>query len=114
MGLCPLVAFLCSAIPLAARGQIADPIIPGISVEISDVLQTLDTKGLGSEDSRVQENVARIKFLREPPVDTGHWFINDWRSCLDAVDPITKTIHGDLHMRDEFPRLIFGPGGLAD
>ncbi len=113
LGLCPLAAFLCATIPLAARGQIADPIIPGISVEISDVLQMPNTKGLGPEDSRVQENVARINFLRELPDDSGRWFVNDLRGSLYTVDSPTKTIHDYLNMRDEFPRFIFGSSGLA-
>src|SRR5690606_31678867 len=96
-----------------ARAQITDPIIPGISVEVADILQFPDTRDLAQEDVRVRENVARINFLRELPDDSGRWFVNDLRGDIYSVNPSSGQISNYLNFRDEFSRFIIGPGGLA-
>ncbi|TWT97553.1 Quinoprotein glucose dehydrogenase B precursor [Botrimarina colliarenosi] len=108
------VAVLSIAWVLApAQAQVAPPILPGISVEIADILQMPDTRGQGSEDSRVSANVARINFLREIPGSPGEWIVNDLRGQVYRVDPATQQATTFLNVGDEFSRFIIGPGGLS-
>lgn len=114
--LCRRVAWIvgacCAAITTLAHAQIAEPIFPGISVEIADVMQFPDTRNQGTEDSRVRENIARINFLRELPDNTNRWFVNDLRGQLYMVNPQTS-IQPYLNFSSQFSRFTIGPAGLA-
>jgi glucose/arabinose dehydrogenase len=96
-----------------ADAQVAPPILPGISVEIVDVLQMPDTRGQGAEDIRVSANVARINFLREIPGNPSEWIVNDLRGQVYRVDPATQQTTTYLNVRNEFSKFIIGPGGLS-
>lgn len=108
--LAALASVWCVAPALA---QVGPPILPGISVEIADILQMPDTRGQGTEDSRVSANVARINFLREVPGSPGEWIVNDLRGQVYRVNPETKQTTTYLNVRNEFSKFIIGPGGLS-
>jgi glucose/arabinose dehydrogenase len=96
-----------------AWGQIAAPIIPGMTVEIADVVQMPDTRGMGQEDSRSSNNLARINFLHELPDASGRWLVNDLRGQIYTVDSQTRHVTEYLDVGDEFDDFIIGPGGLS-
>lgn len=97
---------------VAAEAQIAEPILPGLTVEIQDVLQLPDTRGQGSEDRRVADNLARINFMRAMP-NTGQWMVNDLRGQMYVVNPNTKQTTTYLDFDSQFDDFIIGPGGLS-
>lgn len=108
---------LGSVLSQKATAQIAASPIPGISVEIADVIQLPDTRNLGaeeqSEDNRVNDSKARINFMRELPDSTGRWFVNDLRGDLYLVDSNSNTSQPFLNLRSEFSRFRYGPSGLS-
>ncbi|TWT36983.1 Soluble aldose sugar dehydrogenase YliI precursor [Posidoniimonas corsicana] len=99
--------------PALAQAQVDDPILPGITVEIANVLRLPDTRGMGPEDGRSGNNYARINFLQEIDDNPNDWFINDLRGQVYRVEPSTGSITEYLDVGDEFSRFIIGPGGLS-
>ena len=113
--LLPLVFFL--AVGSLSHAQIGPTPIPGLSVEIADVIDFPDTRNLAqdqTEDSRVDENIARINFLRELPDASNRWFVNDLRGdrCTWSIPPPTDVavVHQLPH---EFSRFRYGSSGLS-
>lgn len=112
---CALVAALTTLafVTHSVQAQIDDPIIPGVSVEISDVVRLPDTRGMGQEDSRSGDNYARINFMHEIPGDPSKWLVNDLRGQIYRVDPATQRVETYLDVGDVFDDFIIGPGGLS-
>lgn len=107
------IALLLAAVPLNANAQVDAPILPGVTVEIANVLRLPDTRGMGAEDSRSGANYARINFLQQIDNNPNDWFINDLRGQVYRVQPSTGTITEYLDVGDEFSKFIIGPGGLS-
>ncbi|TWT90515.1 Soluble aldose sugar dehydrogenase YliI precursor [Pseudobythopirellula maris] len=97
----------------SADAQVVPAIVPGLTVEIADIIQMPNTQGQGQEDSRSGNNVARINFLREDPSDSSNWFINDLRGQIYRVDPAAQQIETYLDVDTVFDDFIIGDGGLS-
>jgi hypothetical protein len=113
-----LTTILGLGVASASRAQIGPTPIPGISVEIADVVDFPDTQQLPvgqeqGEDSRVTANIARINFLRELPDASSRWFVNDLRGDLYMVNSVTKNVQSYINFRTEFSRFRYGTGGLS-
>ena len=101
-----LLAAPCSA-------QVFEPIVPGVTVGIEDVVSFPDTRGQGAEDGRSGANVARINFMREIPGFSNEWMVNDLRGQVYRVNPATQQVVEYLDVGDVFSRFSIGPGGLS-
>lgn len=96
-----------------SSGQISDPILPGITVEIADIVSFPDTRGQGAEDFRSAANIARINFMREVPGFRSEWLVHDLRGAIYRVNPSTQQVDEYLDMDDEFTHFTIGPSGFS-
>ena len=104
------ILLLCSPQLLIAAIQ------PGISVEITDIVQIPNTQLNLTEDSRVAAGLTRINFMQELPDDSGRWFVNDLRGEVFLVDSNSNSVLSTPYMDFKnlgLSRFIVGPGGLS-
>lgn len=100
---------------LLLMGTAQAVILPGISVEISDLVQLPNTQTSVAEDGRVAPGFTRINFMQELPDNSNRWMVNDLRGQVFLVDSNTHAVLPDLYLDfdAELPNFIIGPGGLS-
>lgn len=109
------IAIVSLTLPLLLSPKASADITPGISVEVTDIVQLPDTQTPTAEDGRVAPGLTRINFMNEIPDNSDRWFVNDLRGQVYIVDSATNTVQQDLYLdfNNEFNSFIIGPGGLS-